>query len=555
MPQDAFTIRYLTRELAGELTGAKITKINQPFPDEILLYLFCKQKTRRLIISANPNLCRMHFTEESFPNPAQALSFQMTLRKHLSNGTVEEVSQDPFERVVRFRISTKNELSDYEVHTLVCELTGRTANLLLLRENDTVVAALHTTSLEAERRILPNLPYPPLAQDKLKPDDEDAVREALRFYEGDMKSFLLKRCKGFAKQTAMEIADSLSGDPASGIAAFCKRPAEPCVLFAGDAPADYFAFPYRTAGEEYRRYPSLSEAISAYFSEKNLRQRFRDKSAPLRSALKGQITKQEKKLQRISEKLLECEDMEKFRIYGELVTANLFRIKRGDKELCCQNYYEPECPEIRIPLDVQLEPAQNAQRYYRRYAKLKTAKDYALSQREESERLLDYLRSVEYSFSVCTRFEEVAELSAELQSAGILKKTPAKKKQKEEKITPFLFECEGYRIAVGKNNLQNDILSFKTAQAGDIWLHAKDYHGCHTLILNNGGKVPDKVIEVAAEIAAYYSQSDRESKTVVDYVDKKYLKKPPASPAGYVIYTNFKSIVVKPNSHDELRRE
>ena len=200
MPQDAFTIRYLTRELAGELTGAKITKINQPFPDEILLYLFCKQKTRKLIISANPNLCRMHFTEESFPNPAQALSFQMTLRKHLSNGTVEEVSQDPFERVVRFRISTKNELSDYEVHTLVCELTGRTANLLLLREDDTVVAALHTTSLEAERRILPNLPYPPLAQDKLNPDDEDAVREALRSYEGDMKSFLLKRCKGFAKQ-------------------------------------------------------------------------------------------------------------------------------------------------------------------------------------------------------------------------------------------------------------------------------------------------------------------------------------------------------------------
>ena len=275
----------------------------------------------------------------------------------------------------------------------------------------------------------------------------------------------------------------------------------------------------------------------------------------MRSALKGQITKQEKKLQRISEKLLECEDMEKYRIYGELVTSNLFRVKRGDKELLCQNYYEPDCPEIRIPLDVQLEPAQNAQKYYKRYAKLKTAKDYALAQREESERTLDYLRSVEYSFSVCTRFEEVAELAAELQSAGILKKTAQKKKQKEEKITPFLFECDGYRIAVGKNNLQNDVLSFKTAQAGDIWLHAKDYHGCHTLILNNGGKVPDKVVEVAAEIAAFYSQADRESKTVVDYVDKKFLKKPPASPAGYVIYSNFKSIVVKPNAHEELMRK
>ena len=559
MPQDAFTLRYLTRELAGELTGAKITKINQPFPDEILLYLFCKQKNRRLIISANPNLCRMHFSEDSYPNPPQALSFQMTLRKHIQNGTVEEVAQDPFERVIRLRISNKNELSDYEVHFLVCELTGRAANILLLREDGTVISALRTTSLEAERRILPNLPYPPLTQDKLDPDDCTGVATALAGYEGERKSFLLKKCKGFSKQTAEELAarigDAAPADAAREIADFCARPARPCVLFSGDAPADYFAFPYATAGENYRFYPTLSDAIDAFFSEKNARQRFRDRSAPLRSALKGQITKQEKKLQRIGEKLLECEEMEKYRIMGELVTSNLYRIRRGDAELVCRNYYEADSPEIRIPLDPRLEPAQNAQKYYKRYAKLKTAKEYAVAQREECERMLDYLRTVEYSFSVCTGFEEIEQLAAELQEAGILKKNAVRKKRKEEKISPFLYEIDGYRVAVGKNNVQNDILSFKTARAGDIWLHAKDVRGCHTVILNHtSAPVPERVIGIAAEIAAYYSQADRESKAVVDYVDKKYLKKPPASPAGFVIYTNFRSVAVRPDAHEEFRR-
>ena len=560
MPQDAFSIRYLVSELADELVGAKISKINQPFPDEIQLLLYGKTGTKRLTLSANPNLCRIHFTQETFQNPAQALSFQMTLRKHLTGGTVEEISQDPSERVVRFRICTKNELADSETHFLVFEMTGRTANLLLLRADKTVIAALHTSGLEAERRILPNFPYAPLTQDKLRPDDPQALARAFENFEGDLKTFLSKRVKGFSKQTVTELCARLEGLPperiAQGICEFMQTPPAPCILFSQGLPVDWFPFPYPSAGTDFRPYPTLSAAIDAFTAEKNLRQRFRDKARPLASALKGQITKQEKKLQRIGEKLLECEDAERFRIFGELLTANLYRVRQGDARAVCQNYYEPDCPDVCIPLDVRLDPAQNAQKYYKKYNKLKVAKEYALAQRAESEQMLDYLRTVEYSFSVCTRFEEIEQLAAELRDAGILKKSGGKKKAKEEKITPFLYECEGFRIAVGKNNLQNDVLSFKTAQAGDVWLHVKDFHGCHTLILNHTERpVPESVIEVAAEIAAYYSQADRESKVVVDYVDKKFLKKPPASPAGFVIYTNFKSCVVKPDPHDDLRKE
>ena len=585
MPQDAFTISHLVAELRPLVVGAKITKINQPFADELLLQLYTRAGIKKLVVSANPNLNRLQLSGQSFPNPAQALPFQMTLRKHLSGGIVEDLVQDPFERTVRLKIAVKNELSDEENRSLVAELTGRTANLLLLDETETVIAALHTTGLEAERKILPGLPYEPLTQEKLRPDDVVAIRAALADFDGPLETFFKQRCKGLAKQTAAELAHRLaagdSPEPSvvarsdrraeptaaasvrfpeqldeQALRAFFARPAAPCVLYDGELAKDYFAFPYETCPGTLRAFPTLSAAMDAFYGERSLRKRFSERAQPLKSLLKGQITKQEKKLQKIAEKLLECRDKETFKIYGDLVIANLYRVQKGAGELSCDNYFEPDCPQIVIPLDARLTPAQNAQKYYKRYNKLKTAEEYATRQQAESTALLDYLQTVDYSFGVCTRFEEIEELAEELRGAGILRvRGKPKKKKQEEKISPFLYEYQGYRIAVGKNNVQNDVLSFQTARAGDVWLHAKDYHGCHTVVLNpSSAPVPDEVVTFAAELAAHYSQAAADAKVAVDYVDKKFLKKPPASPAGYVIYTNFKTVLVAPDAHEAFRK-
>lgn len=554
MPQDAFTIKYVTDELESLLCGGKISKITQPAKDTLTFIIYTRKGSVKLEICLSAKRCRINIAEDELTAPKVAPGFCMLLRKHLQNAEITAVKQIEFERLVYFDLICTSEFEQTKMR-LYIELMGKYSNAVLTKDG-IILGALKTTAIgEDTRRILFSgvkyvLPEP---QDKILPNDIKGLEQAFENAAGDMAKFIADKVKGIAYSTALDIVETY-GEKVNAKAVnsyICVGQIAPCVTFTDGEPSD---FKVRSSAPQQKRYDSVLAAQTAYYSFVSAKQRFEETEKKLKSSLAAAIKKLEKRLAEQNRKLLECGDAELIKLKGELITANIYAIQRGVDSFEAINYYDENGGKIKIALDKSLSPADNAQRYYKRFAKLKRTLLSVNGQKRETEEKLDYLYSISAHICAAESIFDLEETEEELKTLGILKDVENIKK-KTLKITPFReFTAEGFKILAGRNNLQNDRL-LKSVSPNDLWLHTQGYHSSHVVIVCEGKEVPDCVIKIAAEICAYYSDGRDGNKIPVDYTRRKFVKKPPKANAGYVIYTDYKTALANPDKHAELMTE
>ena len=574
MPQDAFHIRRLANELNTFLVGGKINRISQANKDELTFIIYTGKTTVKLILSTNASNARVCLSEtEKEPAPV-APNFCMLLRKHLLGAEILAVRQYAFERIIEIDLHCVTDFSESN-RTLNCELMGKYSNIVLA-EKGIILGSLKTSALEdnSRRVLLPGAKYLyPTPQDKLSPFDGAGLRSRLESFlstriEGweneELAAFLFENVAGLALPTAREIVrravervgtSALVFSAASGmplwefVGEFCENePNRPCVQTDKGAIVDFFAFPV-AGGVEM---PSLCKAEDEFYTRRENKKGFEDKKRKLENAVRGLKKKQTKKLQDTLERLKESDKAEDYRIKGELLTANLYRVEKGMTSVELENWYSPDGGSIKIALDATLPPSKNAQRYFKTYNKHKRAREILtpILQNEQAE--IEYTDSVAAAILAAESAEDLKEIETELTDMGLLRapKERAGAKRKEI-IVPFReFEHGGMKIYAGRNNIQNDRL-LRAASPDDIWLHTQKYHSSHVIIATEGRQVRDETLLYAAEICAYYSDGRDGDKIPVDYCQRKFVKKPSKSKAGFVIYTDYKTILVKPNGHKE----
>ncbi|MGN1235555.1 MAG: NFACT family protein [Christensenellaceae bacterium] len=542
MPQDAFTLRYVVKETADIVTGGKISKILQPDRDSILFYIYTARTTYKLLLSTNASCARLALTKAEYAAGGASPNFCMLLRKYLTGAVVTGVTQLGFERVIAISLHCLSDFTEAD-RVLYLEVMGKYSNAVLT-ENGVILGALKMTSLEENyKRILfagakYSLPAP---QDKVNPFDGDLDGLVSTLPQGDLGEFLFLHVSGIARPTANRIAQTYSGgDLAAHIRTYLfEGEAEPCVLYRDGIPCDFFA--KRMPGAVPAK--TLSEAQDAFYIKKESDKAFEDRRRKLSSVIRAHKKKEEKKLALLIGRLRECDDAEENRKKGELITANLYALRKGMRECEAIDYYDETCPTVRIPLDETLSPAENAQRYYKKYAKQKRTVAAVRPQTEETMAELDYAESVLSAIERANSPLDLTEIEEELIDLGLIR---FQGKKRKEVVTPFrTYEKEGFRILAGRNNRQNDRL-LKTLRAGDLWLHTQKYHSSHVGILSEGRPVPMSVIGYAAQICARYSDGGKGGKVLVDYCDRRFVKKPSGANPGFVVYTDYHSILVEP---------
>ena len=548
MPQDAFTIKYVVQELSATLVGGKISKITQADRDSLTFIIYTGSGSVKLDICLSARACRMSLTDSDKPVPQVAPGFCMLLRKHLQNAQITAITQLEYERVVMIDFDCTSEFEHLKMRMYV-ELMGKYSNAVLTQDG-VILGALKTTAIsENTKRVLFSgvkytLPEP---QEKILPDDLPALEGAFEYAAGDMAKFISEKVKGVAYSTALDIVETYGENvTAKDVNSYiCGGQCNPCVTFLGGEPNDFKA---RSSSPDRREYPTVLEAQKAFYDYQYNKQTFEEAKKRLIAALNGAIKKLEKRLQTINQKLFDCRDADDIKLKGELITANIYAISRGMDSFEAVNYYDENCGTIKIALDRTLSPSQNAQKYYKRYAKLKRTQETVSAQRGETEDRLNYLNSITAHICAADGISDLEEITEELKQIGLIKEISKGKKQKP-KITPFrTYNIGGFKVLAGRNNIQNDRL-LKSISGGDMWLHTQGYHSSHVAILCEGRDVSDGVLLAAAEICAYYSDGRNGTKIPVDYTRRKFVKKPPAANAGFVIYTDYKTILVEPASH------
>jgi len=564
MPQDAITLKRIARELDDLFSGAKINKITQPSQDEIVLFLYSKFGNARLTVCVNAVSARVGITNLDMQNPATPPAFCMLLRKHLLNATVRKIQTLPDERIVRIAFDGKNDFMDPVEKELYCEIMGKYSNAVFC-ENETILGTLRPVCFDPgkERVLLSGAKYAlPHSQDKASLYSDNCPEVISAFNGGDFSEYIFKNIVGLSSQTAKEavfrrygkvVFETSIPDPKE-FNDFLKSFADDftdksCVLIVNDKPIDYFFCDYKTVSGEKKFFDRITDAETFYFDEKKKLREKTDLKNKLTSVVNSVIKKERKKLSIINDKLLSCAESEKLRRYGELITANIYKIKRGDKCVVVDDYYNDNA-ELTIPLDEQLDANRNAQKYFKRYTKLKNTYKAVIPQKEQTESEIEYAESVISEIQAADDVQSLNLVRDELIESGYIQSTDNKNKKRNEKapVEFRTFEYNGFRIRAGKNNVQNDKLTF-SAKPSDCWLHVKDYHSAHVVIESNGKHIPPEILGIGAEICAYYSEAKNGSKVAVDYTLKKYVKKPPKAKFGSVIYTDFKTVYVTPDSH------
>lgn len=551
MPQDAYTIKFIAEELENLLVGGKISKITQPEKDTLTFIIYTRKGSVKLEMCLSAKYCRLNIAKGEVFAPKIAPSFCMLLRKHLQNAEITDVKQIEHERIVYFDFNCFSEFERTRMR-LYAELMGKYSNAVLTKDGK-IVGALKTTSLtDSVKRILFNgAAYTlPEKQDKIDPDDMQALAAAFESAPQDKAEFISSRVRGISYATALDIASTYGQNlTAKELNSYiCGGQCSPCVTYSDGEPDDFKA---RSCSEFRRDYPDILSAQSAYYAYVCGKKAFTDRKRKIESALRSAVKKHEKRLAADIERLDACADSESVRLKGELLTANLYAVKRGDTSFEAVNYYDPEGGRIKIELDKSLSPADNAQKFYRRYAKLKRTYAAVSEQKREAERELNYLASIQAHIDSAESLIDLEETEKELVSLGILKGEPTKGKTKDTPAPFRAFEKDGFRILAGRNNLSNDRL-LKSISPDDMWLHTQVYHSAHVAILAQGREIPESVLIAAAEICANFSDGRGGGKVPVDYCRRKFVKKPQKAAAGFVVYTDYKTVLVAPNAHAEL---
>ncbi len=559
MPMDGLTAGFAARELDAMLRTGRIDRITQPEKDTVILMIRAEGENRKLLLCASPNNARCHLTKASFSNPLEPPVMCMMLRKQLLGGRILSVSQVRGDRVIHVDIDTVDEMGDHVLRRLILEIMGRHSNLILVDGEERIIEATRHVSQEMNRvrQILPGLTYEaPPPQDKLVPGELTAGNLEKRLAEAGevpLSKALGASVMGLSAVTAGELAGRVlmpGEDRAENLPETAARLADlmhrlpemkhPCVLEDEDGNClDFFAFPYFSQNGGRRvECATLSEAMERYFGSRDQKDRLQQKSASMVRVLRTQIERCEKKLALQEEELAGAAKMEEYRMMGDIINANLYQLRKGMQEVELENFYDPAGGKIRIPLDIQLTPAQNAQRFFKKYQKARSARKTAAEQREKTLAELDYLEGALLDVGKCVGESELEEIRSELARTGYVKRVTSRKQQRDlPRSKPYRYlSSDGLEIWVGKNSVQNERMTL-SARPGETWLHAKDMPGSHVLIRSEG-PIPDSTLREAALLAAWYSKGQRSSSVPVDYTLKKYVKKPSGTPAGFVIYTN-----------------
>lgn len=573
MPLCTIFLASLTRELATHLTGARIDKVNQPNPQEVVLQVRTHRGNERLLLSANSQSARVAFTESTRENPAQAPMFCMSLRKHLTNSRILGVRQLGCERALEIEVLSHDELGVEGHKKIVCEMMGRNSNVILVGTDGRILDCLKKVDAEMseKRQVLPGLFYhlPPV-QEKLPLDRVESL--PLKTGEKRLSDHILDEISGIAPLVAREIAHRATGSvdgvvlPESDEAE--KAEAEVLGMkehfLAGDGiptlltdpktgnPKDFTFFtPRQYEGVyEMRRMASFSELLEEYFAGRDAANAQSQKTLELRRTVDRVRERLVRKMAAQERELEETGKREIYREMADILGAFSYQIPRGAKSVTLPNLYAEEGGEITIPLSEKLTPQQNIRRYYKEYSKLKNAETVLLTQLEEGEKELAYLDSVREEIGRATTQRDIAEIREELTLGGYLKgKKEQKKKNSNKKaaIKPLIFEApSGKMVLVGRNHLENDRLTLQTAGKTDLWFHVKHIPGSHVVLFLEGEEATDEDILFAASLAAYHSSGKEENKVAVDYTTIRNVKKPNGARPGMVIYERYRTVMAEP---------
>ena len=573
MAFDGIVIANLVKDLNDKIVSGRISKIAQPEKDELLLTIKGNRENFRLLISANASLPLLYFTETNKPSPLTAPNFCMLLRKHIANGRIVSVSQPGLERIVRIEIEHLDEMGDLKRKFLIVELMGKHSNIIFCDDENKILDSIKHISAQVSsvREVLPGREYF-IHQEEEKKNPltitEEEFKELIGKTPQNLSKALYTDLTGLSPTVSAELCHlaSLDGD----ISAKDFSDSElthlyhaftwimddvrqgnftPNIIYQKEKPVEFASIPLSMfSGGDYRSvsFPSISALLERYYAERNTVSRIHQKSTDLRKILTNSLERSYKKRDLQQKQIKDTEKREKFRIYGELLNTYGYGIQEGEKSFRCLNYYDNT--EITIPLDPTLSAQENAVRYFDKYNKQKRTFEATSRQLEQTEAEIEHLESISTFLDIARKEEDLAQIKEELTEYGYIKRHfSGGKKQKKAVSRPFHYlSSDGFHIYVGKNNYQNEELTFKLASGNDWWFHAKGIPGSHVIVKTEGKELPDRVFEEAGALAAYYSRGRGQDKVEIDYIQKKNLKKVPGAAPGFVVYHTNYSLVAAP---------
>ena len=570
MPLDAISISALACELREKILNGRIDKVQQPERDMLLFSLRVNGENLRLLIAAGSGNARVHVTQSSFENPAEPPMFCMLLRKYLVGARIVSVEQPDNERMLVLGLDCRDELGLASHKRLMIEMIGRSSNAILVGDDGIIVDCLRRVDFAGDplRRLLPGMLYR-LPPKQAKPDFmalTPEVRSALAAScdaEQPIDKWLLATFSGLSPLICRELAYRCGGDigclPLQMEALYdsvTEGDLRPYMLVQDGKPLDYSFLAIRQYGEKavLERFESFSALLDAFYTRRDHLEQQRRRSHELQRSVKTARDRIARKLSSQREELKRTEEREAVRRRAELVTANLYRLKKGDRVLTCEDYYEPDCPQIRIELDPLKTPQQNAAALFKEYNKLKAAQKHLTVLVEQAEQQLDYLNSVLDVISRAETEKDLGDIRRELTETGYLRGQKNAKPTRGKAQGPYRFlSDDGLEILAGRSNLQNDELTLKTARRTDYWLHVQKLHGSHVIIRCDGLEPPERTLLQAASIAVYYSQGRDGGKIPVDYTMVRFVRKPSGALPGKVIYTDYKSVAAQ-SDEDLIQR-
>ena len=570
MALDGIVVASLAKELQENFTNARLSKIAQPEKDELLLTLKGTSGQKRLLLSASASLPLIYISDKNKPSPMTAPNFCMLLRKHVANGRITSITQPGMERIIVFEIEHLDDLGDLRHKKLIIELMGKHSNIIFCDENDMILDSIKHISAQVSsvREVLPGRTYfIPAQQDKINPLEETKEHFMAHALQKPVSAAraIYTSYTGISPLAANEFCYRAGADGDASCASLTATEQQkladvflaamtdireghfyPNIIMHQEEPVEYAAIPLTSyAADTIIPYDSISEVLENYYAQRSLYTRMRQKSADLRHVINTLLERNRKKYDLQKKQLKDTEKREKYKVYGELIHTYGYQLEEGCKGFDALNYYTNET--IHIPLDATLSPMDNAKKYFDRYAKLKRTYEALTDLIEDTQIEIEHLDSIATALDIAETEADLQQIKEEMMESGYIKHKYSKKKT-QGKSKPYHYRSsDGFDIYVGKNNFQNDELTFKFAEGNDWWFHAKGMPGSHVLVKTKTGDMPDRTFEEAGRLAAFYSKGRDNEKVEIDYLQKKNVKKPNKAKPGFVVYYTNYSLTIQPD--------
>lgn len=571
MAFDGIVISNIVKEMNDRLINGRIYKVAQPENDELIITIKNNKEQYKLLLSASASLPLLYFTNETKPNPMTAPNFCMLLRKHLNNGRIIRIYQPDFERIVHIDVEHLNEMGDLCTHTLIIELMGKHSNIIFVNSDNMIIDSIkHVSSqMSSIREVLPGREYfVPNTTTKLNPMTVTYEDFSSLIFSKAMpiRKAIYTSLTGISPLIAEEICfnASIDSDTLANVLNDIEKQHlfnmfsllfddiracnyTPNVIMKGNEPVEFASLPLNLYDSSYtvKNFTTISELLEFYYASKNTITRIRQKSVDLRKIVQNALERNIKKYDLQLRQLKDTEKREKYKVYGELINTYGYSVSDGAKSMTALNYYTNE--EITIPLDDTISVMDNAKKYFDKYGKLKRTFEALTELIKETESEIKHLESISNSLDIALSENDLIQIKEELTDYGYIKRKYSNKKVKITSKPFHYISSDGFHMYVGKNNYQNEELTFKFANGGDWWFHAKDIPGSHVIVKTEGNELPDRTFEEAGKLAAYYSKGRDQEKVEIDYTERKYIKKPAQAAPGFVIYHTNYSLMIEPD--------